>query len=241
MLPGQAATFTTEPVADPVAVVGSGRIELEVTANTESATLFVSLWDLGPDIESGAAGGRGPVPSSAVLPHRTVAPVRLSGLLRANPTRVTVALPAVAHQVPVEHRLQVVVATTDQAYALPGQSAVYSVALAGEPVLVLPDVTLEVLGRDDLNVPMPLIVVVSLLALAALAGMVWLWRRQPASPSGAGAGRRPARGHRRGEDVRRRVPGGGRDLVPRRARPGRRVCWARTGQARPRPSGCWSG
>ena len=74
-----------------------------------------------------------------MLPHRTVAPVRLSGLNPGRPTRITVALPAVAHQVPVEHRLQVVVAT-DQAYALPEQSAVYSVALAGEPVLVLPEV-----------------------------------------------------------------------------------------------------
>ena len=180
VLPGQAATFTTEPVSDPVAVIGSGRVELEVTASATSATLFVSLWDLGPDVESGTGGRRGPVPSSAVLPHRTVAPVRLSGLNPGRPTRITVALPAVAHQVPVEHRLQVVVATTDQAYALPEQSAVYSVALAGEPVLVLPEVPLEVLGRDDLNVPVPLIAAVSLLALAALVGVVWLWRRNRA-------------------------------------------------------------
>ena len=181
VLPGQAATFTTDPVRDPVAVIGSGRVDLEVTASAESATLFVSLWDLGPDIESRAPGRGGLVPSSAVLPHRTIAPVRLSGLTPGRPTRVTVALPAIAHQVPVEHRLQVVVATTDQAYALPEQSAVYSVALAGEPHLVLPEIMLEVLDRDDLDVPVPLIVVVSLLALAALAGVVWLWRRNRAA------------------------------------------------------------
>jgi ABC-2 type transport system ATP-binding protein len=181
VLPGQAATFTTEPVSEPVAVIGSGRVELEITASTESATLFVSLWDLGPDVEGSTEGRRGPVPSSAVLPHRTVAPVRLSGLTPGRPSRVTVALPAVAHQVPVEHRLQVVVATTDQAYALPGQSAVYSVALAGEPQLVLPEVPLEVLGRDDLDVPVPLIVVVSLLALAAVAGAAWMWLRNRAA------------------------------------------------------------
>ena len=151
------------------------------------------------------------------------------GSPRAGRTRVTVALPAVAHQVPVEHRLQVVVATTDQAYALPEQSAVYTVALAGEPVLVLPEVTLEVLGRDDLNVPLPLIVAVSLL----------VWPRSSACsgcgdgtapPTRTRAGRRPARRDRRGEDVRRRVPGGGRDLVPRRARPGGRAAGAERGR-----------
>ena len=93
------------------------------------------------------------------------------------------ALPAVAHQVPVEHRLQVVVATTDQAYALPEQSAVYSVALAGEPVLVLPEVTLEVLGRDDLDVPVPLIVVVSCSP----------WPRSPVRHGCGGGTARPTR------------------------------------------------
>jgi ABC-2 type transport system ATP-binding protein len=180
VLPGQSATFTTEPVADPVPVIGSGRVALDVTSSADSVTLFVSLWDLGPDIEGDSAGRSGPGPSSAVLPHRTVAPVRLSGLTPGEPTRVSVALPAVAHQVPVEHRLQVVVATTDQAYARPAESAVHSVALAGEPVLVLPDVALEVLGQDDLNVPIPLIVGVAVLALAAVAGAIWLWRRNRA-------------------------------------------------------------
>jgi ABC-2 type transport system ATP-binding protein len=180
VLPGQSAIFTTEPVPDPVPVIGSGRVELQVTSSAESATLFVSLWDLGPEVEGDAAGGGGPRPSTAVLPHRTVAPVRLSGLTPGKPTRVSVALPAVAHQVPVEHRLQVVVATTDQAYARPGPPAVYSVALAGEPVLVLPDVALEVLGRDDLDVPLPLIVGVAVLALVALGAALWLWRRDRA-------------------------------------------------------------
>ena len=180
VLPGQSATFTTAPVAGPVPVIGSGRVELVVTSSAESATLFVSLWDLGPDIEGEATAGGGLVPSTAVLPHRTVAPVRLSGLTPGQPSRVTVALPAVAHQVPVEHRLQVVIATTDQAYARPDQPAVHSVALAGEPVLVLPDVALEVLGRDDLNVPVPLIVGVAVLALAAVVGVIWLGRRDRA-------------------------------------------------------------
>ena len=131
---------------DPVAVIGSGRVDLEVTSSSTSATLFVSLWDLGPDIERSENGRTTTGPSSAVLPQLAVAPVQLSGLTPGRPTRVTVALPPVSHQVPVEHRLQLVVSTTDQAYALPDQAAVYQVALAGDRALVLPQVRFEVLG-----------------------------------------------------------------------------------------------
>ena len=61
--PVQAATFTTEPVSDPVAVIGSGRVELEITASATSAILFVSLWDLGRMSRAARRVG-GPVPSS---------------------------------------------------------------------------------------------------------------------------------------------------------------------------------
>jgi ABC-2 type transport system ATP-binding protein len=181
VLPGQTATFTTDPVPDPVPVIGSGRVDLEVTSSAPSATLFVSLWDLGPDIERSQNGRTATGPSSAVLPQLAVAPVQLSGLTPGRPERVTVALPPVSHQVPVEHRLQVVVSTTDQAYALPDQAAVYQVALAGDGTLALPQVALEVLGGDALDVPLPLIITVTLLALAAVGAMVWLWRQRRAA------------------------------------------------------------
>jgi ABC-2 type transport system ATP-binding protein len=181
VLPGQSATFTTEPVPDPVPVIGSGRVDLEVTSSATSATLFVSLWDLGAEIERSQNGRTTTGPSSAVLPQLAVAPVQLSGLTPGRPERVTVALPPVSHQVPVEHRLQVVVSTTDQAYALPDQAAVYQVALAGDGGLVLPQVALEVLGGNALDVPLPLIVVVVLLGLAAVLAMVWLWRQHRAA------------------------------------------------------------
>ncbi len=180
VLPGQSATFTSKPVPDPVPVIGSGRVDLEVTSSTTSATLFVSLWDLGAEIERSVNGRTTPGPSSAVLPQLAVAPVELNGLVPGRPERVTVALPPVSHQVPVEHRLQLVVSTTDQAYALPNQSAVYQVALAGEGALLLPEVALEVLGGNALHVPLPLIVVVALLGVAAVVAMVWLWRRRRA-------------------------------------------------------------
>ena len=177
VLPRQSATFTTDPVHDPVPVIGSGRLDLEVTSSASSATLFVSLWDLGAEIERSENGRPTTGPSSAVLPQLAVAPVQLSGLTRGRPERVTVALPPVSHQVPVGHRLQVVVSTTDQAYALPEHAAVYQVALAGDRALVLPQIGLDVPGGNALHVPLPLIVVVGLLGLAGLLAMFWLWRQ----------------------------------------------------------------
>ena len=112
----------------PLTLLGSGRIRLDVTSSTTSATLFVSLWDLGPDTTP-VSPTPGPVPDrlrvagrnaqTAVLPQSVVAPVHLVGLTPDRVTTVDVALPAVAHQVPVGHRLQVVVSSTDQAYANP--------------------------------------------------------------------------------------------------------------------------
>ena len=107
-------------------------------SSAPSATLFVSA--VGPrprhravperphhdrtQLRSPAAAGRGAGPAERAHPGPA--------------ERVTVALPPVSHQVPVEHRLQVVVSTTDQAYALPDRAAVYQVALAGDRTLVLP-------------------------------------------------------------------------------------------------------
>ena len=117
VLPGQSARFTSEPLATPLTLIGSSRIDLDVTGTTSSATLFASLWDLGPDIESTENGRSTVSPSSAVLPQLEVAPVKLDGLDPNQPLRVRVALPAVSHKVPVGHRLQLVITTTDQAYA----------------------------------------------------------------------------------------------------------------------------
>ena len=64
---------------------------------------------------------------------RTLDPIR-----RARPR---IALPPVVHEVPIGHRLQVVVSSTDLAYAGPTAANEYRVALAGEAgmrVLPLP-------------------------------------------------------------------------------------------------------
>jgi ABC-2 type transport system ATP-binding protein len=128
VLPGQSARFTSEPLATPLTLIGSSRIELDVTGSSPNATLFASLWDLGPDIERTENGRTSISPSTAVLPQLAVAPVRLTGLDPGNPVRVTVALPAISHRVPVDHRLQLVIFTTDQAYANAVQAASYQVS-----------------------------------------------------------------------------------------------------------------
>ena len=188
VLPGQSATFTSAPQTAPRSLVGSGRVELEVTSSAAEATLFVSLWDLGPDTvpsstssadEAGDTGSGpgspaagGVQPSSAVLPGAAVAPVRLTGLTPGAPRRVQVALPSVAHQVPVGHRLRLVVSSTDQAYAVPTRATGYTVALAAGSGLALPRLAADVQAADRLRVPWVLALVVALLALAAAASAV---------------------------------------------------------------------
>ncbi len=87
VLPGQAATFTSAPLEQPLDLIGSGRIELAVTSDRPTATLFASVWDLGPDLERTVGGRTTSGPSTAVLPQLAVAPVRLSGLTPGRPSR----------------------------------------------------------------------------------------------------------------------------------------------------------
>ncbi|MBA8795713.1 ABC-2 type transport system ATP-binding protein [Friedmanniella endophytica] len=170
VLPGQSATFTSAALTSPLRMVGAGRARLQVTSSSSDLTLFVSAWDLGPD-----RNGR---PATAVLPGLAVAPLRLTGLTPGRPTTVEVALPAVVHQVPIGHRVQLVVSTTDQAYAGSRTGATATVGLTGGGVL-LPQVG-GVAAPTPLDVPIALVVVVAALVLAAAVGLVLLWLRRRA-------------------------------------------------------------
>ncbi len=198
VLPGQSAVFTSEVLQQPQNLLGSGRIRLDVTSSTTSATLFVSLWDLGPDTTAatptpgtgsgggaGAGGGTGTgeptgLPQTAVLPQSVVAPVHLVGLTPDRASTVDVALPAVAHQVPVGHRLRVVVSSTDQAYANRKDGAVYDITVSGPAALTLPRLPSAQVAPQTLDVPLPLLLVVSGLVLAAVIGALLLGRRERA-------------------------------------------------------------
>ncbi|MGY1679776.1 alpha/beta fold hydrolase [Geodermatophilus sp. SYSU D01176] len=118
-VPGQFAAFESEPLEDAVEVVGASTIDLAVAAPGGSATLFAKLYDVGPD-------------GQATLPAGLVAPLALTGLSAdpSAPTRVRVTLPGIVHRFEAGHTMRVVVSSTDQAFALPTEAAVYSVALA---------------------------------------------------------------------------------------------------------------
>jgi ABC-2 type transport system ATP-binding protein len=178
VLPGQSALFTSEPLTAPLTLIGSSRIDLDVTGTTPTATLFASLWDLGPDVERTEDGRTSVGPSSAVLPQLEVAPVKLSGLDPDKPMQVTIALPAVTHKVPVDHRVQLVITTTDQAYANAVLAARYEVALAGDRAAAIPVLATTALNANTLDVPLPLIIVVAGLAAASLIAALMLWRRR---------------------------------------------------------------
>ncbi|GAB3763595.1 alpha/beta fold hydrolase [Microlunatus parietis] len=167
VLPGQSVTFTSESLDEPLTVVGSARARIRLTPSTTSATLFASIWDLGPDSTSSGA----PAPSSAVLPGLAVAPIRLEGLKPGVPTDVMINLPPIAHRYPVNHRAQLVISSTDQAYALPDEAADYELELLDRS-LVLPTLTpVEVEPEQRFSVPAWLPITVGVLALAALAAI----------------------------------------------------------------------
>ena len=178
VLPGQSARFTTDPVSTPLTLIGSSRIDLEVTGSSSTATLFASLWDLGPDIERTQNGRTSVSPSTAVLPQLVVAPLKLTGLDPSQPLRVTVALPAVSHKVPVDHRLQLVISTTDQAYTNAVQAANYQVSLADDAGLAIPVLATAALNANTLDVPLPLVIIVGALVVASVIATVFSWRRR---------------------------------------------------------------
>ncbi|MFG2055483.1 alpha/beta fold hydrolase [Micromonospora sp. NPDC048930] len=124
-IPGQHARFESAPLDEAVDVVGAPTVRIRAASPTGEAVLFVKLYDVDPK-------------GAATLPDGLVAPVRLTGLPRtvdaAQP--VTVTLPAIVRRIEAGHRLRIVVATSDQAYATPAEPAVYSVALGDGPLTV---------------------------------------------------------------------------------------------------------
>ncbi|MFI7586584.1 alpha/beta fold hydrolase [Spongisporangium articulatum] len=129
-LPGQTATFDTAPLTRALTVTGSGRVTVKITSTATDVELFASLVDVAPN-------------GSTTLPEQLVAPVRLSNVPGAG-REVTIALPGVVHDVPVGHRLRVVLSATDQAYAVPLDTRAYRISLAGTGGLTLPTVPLAV-------------------------------------------------------------------------------------------------
>ncbi|MGY1636784.1 alpha/beta fold hydrolase [Geodermatophilus sp. SYSU D00742] len=167
-IPGQAAAFDSRPLDEAVEVVGAATVDLAVASPSGSATLFAKLYDVGPD------GGM-------TLPSGLVAPLALTGLSAdpTAPTTVSVTLPGIVHRFETGHTMRVVVSSTDQAFALPAESSVYSVALGGGDgaALAVPQVEAQAEGVGGTSRWWVLLGVLAALGLLGWATAV-LWGRR---------------------------------------------------------------
>ncbi|MFJ4472338.1 alpha/beta fold hydrolase [Streptomyces sp. NPDC089424] len=126
--PGQHARFESAPLTEDLRVTGSPTATVHVRSSSADAVLFAKVYDVGPD-------GR-----QQVLPSQLVTPVRVTGAKAGKD--VTLTLPAVDHEVGKGHRLRLVLASTDLAYASPAAPATYTVSLRGGlSVPTAPEVT----------------------------------------------------------------------------------------------------
>ncbi|MFC7303290.1 CocE/NonD family hydrolase [Streptomyces monticola] len=102
--------WTSEPLAEATDVVGAPEATLKVVSPktervqnsgdaADKLVLFAKLYDIAPD-------------GSKTLVHRLVAPVRVPDVTR----KFTVTLPGIVHRYEKGHRLQFVVAASDDAY-----------------------------------------------------------------------------------------------------------------------------
>ncbi|MBV2153560.1 alpha/beta fold hydrolase [Kitasatospora sp. SUK 42] len=166
--PGQNAAFDSAPLDRPLNLTGQPTVPVRVTADRPDAVLFAKLYDVGPD-------------GNAVLPEQLAAPLRVTGA-DAGKT-VTVALPVVDHSFPAGHRVRLVLASSDLAYASPGEPATYRVAPAGP--LTVPTVEQLVTGSAPLPARTWMLPVVAVLVAAGLV-LVPLVRRRRSAAGGPG-------------------------------------------------------
>ncbi|MFI2640236.1 CocE/NonD family hydrolase [Streptomyces sp. NPDC018610] len=126
--PGQYAKFDSAPMTADLRVTGSPTVTVHVTSTSDDAVLFAKLYDVGPG------------EARPVLPAQLVDPVRVGGAKAGKDVALT--LPAIDHEVQKGHRLRLVLASTDLAYASPSAPATYTVALrSGLSVPTAPGVT----------------------------------------------------------------------------------------------------
>ncbi|MEU4898820.1 CocE/NonD family hydrolase [Streptomyces sp. NPDC044780] len=163
-IPGQFARFDSAPLDRTLRITGSPEVRVRVKADTEDAVLFAKVYDVGPD-------------GQQVLPEQLVAPLRVTGAKKGR--TVTVRLPAVDHELVAGHRLRLVLASTDLAYASPAEPATYTVGLV-DGGLTVPTAP----GVHTQPAPLPLWVWGLPLAGAVVAlALLLTGRRRTAAPA----------------------------------------------------------
>ncbi|MFF1902160.1 alpha/beta fold hydrolase [Kitasatospora sp. NPDC058218] len=116
--PGQYAGFDSAPLDRQLHLTGQPTVAVNVRADRPDAVLFAKLYDVAPD-------------GTQSLPQQLSAPLRVTGADAPGGRSVTVALPAADHTFAAGHRLRLVLASTDLAYASPAEPATYRAALTG--------------------------------------------------------------------------------------------------------------
>ena len=176
-VPGQSATFRGAPLASAVTITGSSRIGLHVAGlgGTTEAVLFAKLYDV-------AADGRRSLPGGGVAAFRIPA-------LPPDGATVALTLPGVVATVTAGHHLELVVTTTDQAYATALTPAAYTIALApGSAALTVPVVTGRAAGGAQVPATPLIGIAVILLGLLTAAALARLRQRRRAVQQGQGQG-----------------------------------------------------
>ncbi len=161
-LPGQAATFASDPLARQLVVAGASRVRLTVAPvpgqpSAADAVLFVRQMEVSGDGRRTLLGG-------------AVAPIRVPMPAGGGPAEVTVTLPGVVAPIESGHRLVLSVSTTDQSYLGPPAPAVWKVALSGDPRLAVPVVPGQAVSRY--TVPTGPAVGIGVILVGALAAVV---------------------------------------------------------------------
>jgi len=176
-LPGQSARFTSRPLSSQLLIAGSSTVRLRVAAvkgvpvPKGGAVLFAKLYDVGPD-------------GTRILPGSAVSPLRIPSLpADGRPVELTVTLPGIVRPIETDRRVELVVTTTDQAYATPAQATAYRVAVAPNAVVEAPVVSGT---RSDTGPPTaPLAGIAVVLGICVLAGIWGALRRRRAVDSDA--------------------------------------------------------
>jgi ABC-2 type transport system ATP-binding protein len=163
-LPGQSARFGSRPQDEQLLIAGASTARLKIgalpqLASPGGAVLFAKLYDVGPD-------GVRTLPGSAVSPFR-VPNLPADG----TPVEVTVTLPGIVRPIEAGHRVELVVSTTDQAYATPPAPAAYTISLVAGAALEVPLVPGSRSGTGPPAAPLiGIAVVLGICVLAAIWG-----------------------------------------------------------------------
>jgi ABC-2 type transport system ATP-binding protein len=164
-LPGQTATFATEPLPEQLVLAGSPRVRITVARVpgqpfSDQAVLFAKILDVTPDGRSVLVG--------------SVAPLRVD--VPGTGTQVAVTLPASVAAIPAGHRLALTVSSTDQAYQGAADPAAWQISIAGSEPLRIPLVPGRAANANTVPAG-PLLGIVLIVLVAVLSALASAVRR----------------------------------------------------------------